>query len=975
MPETLTVMVSSTARDLPEHREQVKEACLRQGMLPKMMEHLPASDAEAIAASLKLVDEADIYVGIFAHRYGYVPAGHDISITEMEYNRAVERQIPRLIFVMDKTHPITIEDVEQGEGALKLKAFKERVQTQNIVNFFSSPADLRAEVVNSLSQLRQPDLTTFHYVSDIPEPPEPFIAHPYTLLQTHRLVGRQPELNLLTDWVARPDSDVYRTRILNVVAVGGLGKSALTWHWFQTIAPQEMKPLAGRLWWSFYESDATFENFVTRALAYVSGRPLAEVQQIPAPGRESQLLAALDREPFLLVLDGLERILIAYARMDAARLEDSQVGSQKNLRKTADPRAGRFLKRLAQVRGSRILVSTRLYPADLETEGGDPTPGSFRLDIEGLTDEDAVELWRTLGITGSRDLLLPVFDTFGRHPLLIQALAGEVKRFRRDPGNFEEWCKTNPRFDPTRFPLLQDAMAHVLEFALRGLNGKAQRALQIIAAFIMPASYDTLSALLISEGKVCADERELDAVLTELEDRGLVGWERRTNRYDPHPIVRGMVWSGVDSKSRENVHDALYEYFSSVPSTRWKDVKRIDDLTPGIELYNALINLKHFDAAFEIFQTRLEKAMMNRLGVCRYAAELLEPLLFGTMRSDIFTKRNDAVDALARAYYHSGRVKAAVELYRQNAAGGSDAGLEEAVIRASHLGMILRHYGALRDSEYNSRKAASIGREQGNPLWEGSGLEYWGWSLAARGAMAEAERVLHLGLSIFMVEGFTRAAGLVNCYLSQFELWRGNYESAIGRATKAQELALAKDRQYEHDLIVAARLQGEASLRLGDLIYARRRLHEALSRARSIYFIQEELHALISLAELRRREGDAKAARELLDDVWEAAERGPYPLVHADACNVLAEVERDEGNGEKAVEAAERAYRLAWCDGPPYAYHWGLERARALLRELGAGEPEMPAFDESKFEPMPEVEIDPPEEEEEIDRDGQDEED
>jgi hypothetical protein len=39
-----------------------------------------------------------------------------------------------------------------------------------------------------------------------------------------------------------------------------------------------------------------------------------------------------------------------------------------------------------------------------------------------------------------------------------------------------------------------------------------------------------------------------------------------------------------------------------------------------------------------------------------------------------------------------------------------------------------------------------------------------------------------------------------------------------------------------------------------------------------------------------------------------------------------------------------------------------LERARALLKELGAGEPLMPAFDASRFEPMPEVEIDPADE-------------
>src|SRR6185436_19577059 len=109
-----------------------------------------------------------------------------ISVTEMEYNRAVERKMPRLIFVMDKAHPITVEDVDI-ENATQLKAFKERVQIENIVNFFKSPADLRAHVNNSLSNYREPDLTAFHYVSDIPQPPEAYIAHPYTLLQTHRL--------------------------------------------------------------------------------------------------------------------------------------------------------------------------------------------------------------------------------------------------------------------------------------------------------------------------------------------------------------------------------------------------------------------------------------------------------------------------------------------------------------------------------------------------------------------------------------------------------------------------------------------------------------------------------------------------------------------------------------------------------------------------------------------------------------------
>src|ERR1700730_2622101 len=90
------VMISSTARDLPEHREELRLGCQRAGFEVRMMEHLPALDADAVKGSLDLVDEADIYVGVFAYRYGYVPEGYDISITEMEYNRAVEQKKPRL---------------------------------------------------------------------------------------------------------------------------------------------------------------------------------------------------------------------------------------------------------------------------------------------------------------------------------------------------------------------------------------------------------------------------------------------------------------------------------------------------------------------------------------------------------------------------------------------------------------------------------------------------------------------------------------------------------------------------------------------------------------------------------------------------------------------------------------------------------------------------------------------------------------
>ena len=123
-----SVMISSTARDLPKHRDEVRLACERAGFDPReMMEHLPALNKDAIEASLRMVAEADVYLGILAYRYGHVPEGHDISITEMEYNRAVELNKPRLVFFIHEDHPVLGGDVETGPGAVKLKALKDRI--------------------------------------------------------------------------------------------------------------------------------------------------------------------------------------------------------------------------------------------------------------------------------------------------------------------------------------------------------------------------------------------------------------------------------------------------------------------------------------------------------------------------------------------------------------------------------------------------------------------------------------------------------------------------------------------------------------------------------------------------------------------------------------------------------------------------------------------------------------------------------
>jgi len=927
-------IISSTARDLPEHRRQVAAACERIGYFPLPMENLPASPDDAVRVSLALVDQADLYVGVFAHRYGYVPAGAARSITEMEYDRARERGLPCLIYFMHDDHPVKASDVETGPGAEALRRFKERLATSHVAGFFASPDDLRAQVIHALAALKQPEAPSLHGVSDIPAPPEVYVAHPYTLLQTRQFVGRRAELNLLTDWVAAPTSAVHAARVFCLVALGGMGKSALTWKWFHDVAPLEMKPLAGRLWWSFYESDAGFDNFLIRATAYVTRRPTPEIEAMDRPAVERRLLHHLDRESYLVVLDGLERALVAYARFDAAHVSDddldretdnrlggpAEVAAPHRLRKLSDPRAGKFLRQLAQVRASRVLVSSRLYPADLQNAAGQALGGCHAHFLTGLSDDDAVGLWRDLGVTGSRERLLALFHTFGSHPLLVQTLAGAIANYRPSPGDFEAWQQAHPLFDPFTLPLTQ-VKTHVLRYALAGLGTIPRKVLESVAGFRMPAGYQTLAAL--HTGRTCPNPDALHQALEELEDRGLLGWDRRANRYDLHPIVRGVTWGSLSGDARDKIYRTLTAHFANLPASPYDEVKRIEDLTPAIELYHGLIGLRRYPDAFTVFVERLEASLFTILRATRERRQLLECFFpDGVEKNPALAtpeKRMHVLSSLALCYDLLGHPAQARALHDRalNSVHSVDLFRRPEVVRGWFLsGENLLSLGRLYAAEKCFRGLYELLRDN-------------------QRAMRHLEPVVAGLRAVWQVRG-------VDGPPTNELIWVDTRE-AIRRPDQEEHRLLGR-----HRLITTWTLRHSAD---------EEELLRELRVARDLGHIEEELACLVSLAHLKHSQGDPDSARLLLGDVWDHAENGPYPLLHADALNLLAAVEREADNRAEAAVAATRAYSLAWCDGPPYAYKPALDIASEHLSSLRAELPHLPALDPAKCPPFPPFEL------------------
>src|SRR5687767_894468 len=95
------VFISSTRRDLIPYRDAVSGALRKNGYQTSEMEAFGARNQAPLEACLQEVAEADLFVGIYARRYGFVPPESVISITEQELVEAERLRKPIFCFLLD----------------------------------------------------------------------------------------------------------------------------------------------------------------------------------------------------------------------------------------------------------------------------------------------------------------------------------------------------------------------------------------------------------------------------------------------------------------------------------------------------------------------------------------------------------------------------------------------------------------------------------------------------------------------------------------------------------------------------------------------------------------------------------------------------------------------------------------------------------------------------------------------------------
>jgi hypothetical protein len=925
------VFVSSVYDELIDCRKAALDAVWRCELVPIGMEREDiAKPTTKVDASRAMVEESSVYIGIFAQRYG------EVTIEELRY--AQELGLPILVFLAEEQ--LNERDIESDPArAEQLAAIKEELREKYIVASFRSEDELGTKVLRSLMSLIRAGKLAATESSAAPEeavptPPKPYYAHPY--IGSSHFVGRKRELGLLDAWADSADTTVL------IDAIGGSGKSALTWEWTHTHLSTAFPQAQGLVWWSFYESQATVGKFLAHTLAYLTKRSVDACAALPRPTQEEQLLTALRTRPFLLILDGLERLLLAYHRQDAARLSDAQVEHEP--RSCIDPRDGTLLRALSQSGPSKILITTRLIPQDLQDRSGQLLHGVRLLALPGLSGEDALALLAEAGVHGDQTVMRAFLAQFGDHALLIQVLAGRIGAYKPDPGDFDAWYQAVGQGLQLSDEDLAARRTSILQAALEDLDPLVFRLLCLLAAFRYPVDYAAVVAINPFRPQEETEQtfglEPLHQALSTLEERGLVQWDRKSNRYDLHPVVRAYAYGKLQDK--QATYAQVKSYFEALPTEDTEQAQDVADLRGTLELYHALLNGGQPDDAFQLYRDRLSDPLRLALGAYATMVELLSPLFPHGFDQPpaLRTVDDQAITAneLALAFHNLADYEQAQRLY------------------AVHNRLYLQ-----------KRYASNLA----------TGLNNLGQSLQEGGHLASAERSYQLGLALAQAEHQQLEIDIADYDLVFLASHTGAWRQGEAAYAALQASPIDDMKTGPFTLMHAARLrwgQGQDPASL---------LDQALRRAREERFLRAERLAQRLAGEVAFARGDLPVAQAAWQAAYAIAQREGVPLgsyladlarVHAalqdgpqaqaliteavalGGRNVaLAAVEvytalKEPAEAKRYVDAA---YREAWADGPPYAFYHELNRIRAALQTLRLPEPQLPPFDPAQVKPVP----------------------
>lgn len=150
------VFISSTYNDLIDERKQILNYLLMADCIPAGMEAFVATDEEQFDVIKKVIDLCDYYILIIGKRYGSLNEKTGLSYTEMEYNYAIDKGIPVLVFAIDDSVKLSPDKTEVDTAKKKkLQEFKSKAMQNRLASIWATSADLMAKVAISIMRAQK----------------------------------------------------------------------------------------------------------------------------------------------------------------------------------------------------------------------------------------------------------------------------------------------------------------------------------------------------------------------------------------------------------------------------------------------------------------------------------------------------------------------------------------------------------------------------------------------------------------------------------------------------------------------------------------------------------------------------------------------------------------------------------------------------------------------------------------------------
>jgi tetratricopeptide (TPR) repeat protein len=380
------------------------------------------------------------------------------------------------------------------------------------------------------------------------------------------------------------------------------------------------------------------------------------------------------------------------------------------------------------------------------------------------------------------------------------------------------------------------------------------------------------------------------------------------------------------------------------------DIRNIDDLAVATELYHTLIELNRAKDAYDILEDRIIDPVGDRIGAFHELAELIEMFLAKPSLMERLKDEDDEdtwwlIAILGICYCLCGDPVRALEAFDKldrRFMGGDYSGVY------AFRSMILCQKGALAEAERSAWEAINESSKEDSPMYS-----YPLLALAAvlieRGEYEKSRAWLcDYRIQIENPEDIDQPL-YAALFLSKCELAALRQNDLAGIQMFAQKMAtIAEQSELAQVRIYAIAFSADVAEAQGEHDEAHRLLNDALVLARETRLTDNEANLLVRLGRWNIDQGRLDAARACATDALHIAEHAKLGLRQVDALNLLSEVQCAFGNQHESASAAAQAYCLAWCDGQPFAYEWGIRQARENLAAQGEQEPaNLPAYSPS----------------------------